>query len=308
MLKVRNPDLSKRRKRPVPVQFRVANLCRLFRDRYGADLPNDDAGLEDATIIACHLARLPGADPVTRITNWLSLWCPWMPIATRIEFIDNMIDNPRTWTADALAHALNVNAADRRRLRLWTIGATDQTAAEREAARKQRDKERKEARRRARGAKPRAQCESQGKPWIAAGIARSTLVQAPAPSRVDNPSALKSSNTADELSHSRSDPSKQLAPCSKSPPAVHQHMANNLTPTAVNQSEPKRMQIRRKLKAALDGMIWNGLPFDEAARAAGFNVRAMRKALERPSRTKLPADAKTSVPRKRIERQHLPRA
>jgi hypothetical protein len=59
-------------------------------------------------------------------------------------------------------------------------------------------------------------------------------------------------------------------------------MANNLTPTAVNQSEPKRMQIRRKLKAALDGMIWDGLPFDEAARAAGFNVRAMRKALERP--------------------------
>jgi hypothetical protein len=59
-------------------------------------------------------------------------------------------------------------------------------------------------------------------------------------------------------------------------------MANNLTPTAVNQSEPKRMQIRRKLKAALDGMIWSGLAFDEAARAANFNVRAMRKALERP--------------------------
>jgi hypothetical protein len=58
-------------------------------------------------------------------------------------------------------------------------------------------------------------------------------------------------------------------------------MGNDLTPTAVNQSGPKRMQIRRKLKAALDGMIWDGLPFDEAARAAGFNVRAMRKALER---------------------------
>jgi hypothetical protein len=59
-------------------------------------------------------------------------------------------------------------------------------------------------------------------------------------------------------------------------------MGNSLTPTAGNQSQPQRMQIRRKLKAALDGMIWSGLPFDEAARAADFNVRAMRKALERP--------------------------
>jgi hypothetical protein len=174
MQSVRNPDLKKR-KRPVPVQFRVANLCHLFRDRYAGEvLPPDDAGLEDATIIACHLARLPGADPVTRITNWLSLWCPWMPIAERLELIDNVIAEPRRWSADALAHALNVNAADRRRLRLWTIGAVDQTAAEREAARQGRNRAAKEAKRHAKGAKPRAQCESQGKPWIAAGIARST--------------------------------------------------------------------------------------------------------------------------------------
>jgi hypothetical protein len=174
MQSVRNPDLSKRRKRPVPVQFRVANLCTLFRDRYGAELSNDDAGTEDAIIAAHHLARLPGKDPVTRITTWLSLWCPWMPVASRLELIDGVLERPRTWTADALAHALNVNAADRRRLRLWTIGATDETAAEREAARKQRAKERMVARRRARGAKSQAQCESQSKPWVALKISRRT--------------------------------------------------------------------------------------------------------------------------------------
>jgi hypothetical protein len=167
--------LKRKRKRPVPVQFRVANLCRLFRDRYAGEvLPPDDAGLEDATIIACHLARLPGADPVTRIRDWLSLWAPWMPIADTIELIDNVIANPRTWTAGALAHALNVNAADRRRLRLWTIGATDETTGEREAARKQRDKERKEARRRANGVAPRVRYQPGSKPWQIAGISERT--------------------------------------------------------------------------------------------------------------------------------------
>ena len=97
-----------------------------------------------------------------------------MPIADRTELIDRVLERPRTWTADQLAHALGVDATTRSRLKLWTIGATDQTAAEREAARKQRDRERKEAKRRAAGAKPRAQFESQGEPWIALGIARST--------------------------------------------------------------------------------------------------------------------------------------
>jgi hypothetical protein len=175
MLKVRNPDLSKRRKRPVPVQFRVGNLCRLFRDRYAGEvLPSDDAGLEDATIAAHHLARLPGANPVDRIGDWLALWAPWMPIADRIELIDNVIDHPRTWTADALAHALNVKAAERRRLRLWTIGATDETAAEREAARKQRARDRMAARRRAKGIAPRVRYEPGRKPWQIAGISERT--------------------------------------------------------------------------------------------------------------------------------------
>lgn len=44
----------------------------------------------------------------------------------------------------------------------------------------------------------------------------------------------------------------------------------------------KRMQIRGKLQVALDKMIWEGLPFNEAAHAANFNVCAMRKALGRP--------------------------
>src|SRR5262249_50238722 len=49
----------------------------------------------------------------------------------------------------------------------------------------------------------------------------------------------------------------------------------------------RRRDIRGKLKTALDLMIWGdedrkALPWNEAARTANFNVRAMRKALERP--------------------------
>lgn len=49
----------------------------------------------------------------------------------------------------------------------------------------------------------------------------------------------------------------------------------------------RRLTIRRKLKTALDLMVWGdkeNVPheWDAAARAVNFNVAAMRKALERP--------------------------
>lgn len=48
------------------------------------------------------------------------------------------------------------------------------------------------------------------------------------------------------------------------------------------QSKPKRVDIRGRLRAALDKMVWEGLPYDEAARECDFTVSAMRKALQRP--------------------------
>lgn len=54
------------------------------------------------------------------------------------------------------------------------------------------------------------------------------------------------------------------------------------------RDEPKRKEIGGKLKRALDRMVFGdpdtGEPceWDEAARSEGFNIRAMRKALERP--------------------------
>lgn len=175
-LSVRRPKKRKRRASPVSMaSLRVADLNRLLRDRYcGETLPNDDAGADDARIVASHVARLPGRNPVSRIIAWLNLRAPWMPIADRIELADCVLADPRIWTADALAVALNVTATERTRLRLWTIGAIDESREQRLAKRKERDRARKEAKRRAAGAKPRAQFESQGSPWIALEISRRT--------------------------------------------------------------------------------------------------------------------------------------
>src|ERR1700719_4094795 len=67
-----------KRKRP-PISFavlRIADLRRLYADRYGRMLPDDDAGRDAAFVMACHLAKRPDAE--RRIANWLELQAPWM--------------------------------------------------------------------------------------------------------------------------------------------------------------------------------------------------------------------------------------
>jgi hypothetical protein len=59
------------------------------------------------------------------------------------------------------------------------------------------------------------------------------------------------------------------------------NMPNNLTPSANRLPEPKRIRLGAKLKTALDHMVFDALPFDEAARKANLTTRAMRMALER---------------------------
>ena len=46
--------------------------------------------------------------------------------------------------------------------------------------------------------------------------------------------------------------------------------------------KPKRLEVRGKLRHALDAMIWEGLTSDEAATQFDFRVRSLRDALSRP--------------------------
>ena len=157
--------------------LRIAELRRLFLDRYGRTLPDDDAGRDDVLVMAHHIARRQG-DPSRAIRSWIELQAPWMTSTETAVTISTVLARPLRWRADKLALRLRLTEAERRRLHICTIGAIDMTKAERKEARKLRQRQRDRARRRARGAKPRHHYEansiSRAKPWLALGISRAT--------------------------------------------------------------------------------------------------------------------------------------
>ena len=156
---------------------RCAEIKRLFVDRYGFVLPDDDAGREDARIMAHHLAML-GGDQRARVTSWLCLWAPWMPDDDVMRLVDAVTSKTLRWRADTLAARLGLTEAVRTRLHITTIGAIDLTKGEREEARNARKVQAKRKNRRKQGTMPRdeylAQSQSAAKPWEAQGISRRT--------------------------------------------------------------------------------------------------------------------------------------
>jgi hypothetical protein len=50
----------------------------------------------------------------------------------------------------------------------------------------------------------------------------------------------------------------------------------------IEPDKPKRLEVRGKLRQSLDAMVWDGLPWDEAAKSVGFSIQSMRKAFARP--------------------------
>jgi hypothetical protein len=169
------------KRQPVSMSaLRLAEMRRLNHARYGHALPDDDAGRDDAHIMAHHLALAgPRQAAGRRIRAWAEIAAPWMTSPEIAEIVAKVTDQPIRWKADTLAKALNLTEAERRRLCIRTIGAIDVTKAERLQARKLRDRQAKRANRRAQGAKPRAEWEAENntsrtKPWIALGISRAT--------------------------------------------------------------------------------------------------------------------------------------
>jgi hypothetical protein len=164
--------------------LRCAEISRLLVNRYGAILPDDDAGRDDARLMAHHLGRLSG-DQRRRIVNWLDVYAPWFIGAERSKLLAEIDHKPRKWRADKLADRLRLTEAERHHLRITTIGAIDVTKAERTKRRKQAKREFIAAARRANGAIPRAEYEakslSQTKPWEALGMSRASWYRAGKP-------------------------------------------------------------------------------------------------------------------------------
>jgi hypothetical protein len=76
----------------------------------GAELPDDDAGRDHLYIAACHIWHLDKTHGwIATLRAWVKQWAPWCHTDELSELIDLVEANPRTWTADELAHELGLH-------------------------------------------------------------------------------------------------------------------------------------------------------------------------------------------------------
>ncbi|MFK4727124.1 hypothetical protein ABIE89_008224 [Bradyrhizobium niftali] len=150
---------------------RIRELERVFRDRYGEQLPDNAAGRDYVFLIANHLAH---RDDPERIAEWVRSWAPWLDQDDADDLIARTMRRPYKWTADKLAERLGIDYANRTRLKLRTIGATDCKKTKRMSLRRKKHAALAKARRAKAGAKPRELSTERLKPWNAQGVSRST--------------------------------------------------------------------------------------------------------------------------------------
>jgi hypothetical protein len=129
--------------------IRMRELERIFEVRYGRYLPDDDAGREDAEILAHHIAQLRG-EVTTHIQNWLRMWAPWMREAEAKALIARVSSRPLKFTSDNLGGRLRLTMAERKALDITTIGSHELTKAQRAELRKRKKAEAERERRRRR--------------------------------------------------------------------------------------------------------------------------------------------------------------
>jgi hypothetical protein len=161
-------------------RLRVGDVKRHLRYRYGATLPDDDAGREDLFELLLPVSLRPKS-PTRIVANLIETWAPWMSHAEAsqlIELIERTPREQRNRTAQDLGRRLNVTNGERERLRLWTIAAIDMTEEQMGEQRRAKKRACDRRRRRAAGIKPRAQyladSLSRKKPWEIEGISRRT--------------------------------------------------------------------------------------------------------------------------------------
>jgi len=170
--------------RSIIPRLRRKELQRLFTFRWGSTLPDDDAGRDDAAVMAHTIANLPG-NASHHIEMFLEVSAPWMPRDEVECLLAEVSLNPRRFQADPLAERLGLTERERSHLGIRTIGAIDLPQAERQRRRRRRQSDNRTRLRRANGVKPRAAYEalsaSKNKPWEAFGMSRRSWYRAGKP-------------------------------------------------------------------------------------------------------------------------------
>lgn len=211
-LKLGGKPARKRPTRQAPfATLRCRELERIFRDRYGPVLPDDDAGRGDAEIMLQHIARKQAGDRQWLMEDYLDRSAPWLKGKERASLIRRVFRRPISYRADTLAAMIGLTYARRQRLGVTTIGAIDMSFEQRQKLNQANDRDYQRDKRRATGAKPRAEYEKQSisrsAPWKAEGISRASWYRrqgAGNPAPLNPSSAQKHIMHSTDLSHAQS--------------------------------------------------------------------------------------------------------
>ena len=171
-------------------RLRYGALVKLFRHRWGYELPDDDAGRGDLWELVTNVSLAVGS-PEKKMKFVIETWAPWMDAkeaAMMIEHVNRLTIYERTPTAKELGGRLGLTNAERNHLKLWPVKPIDATDEEIAAQRKARQNERRRMKRGRTRGEYLASCLSQQRPWESEGVCRRTWergrVASPAPTIV----------------------------------------------------------------------------------------------------------------------------
>ena len=174
-------------------RLRLGDLRKLFRDRWGPVLPDDDAGREDLRELLLPISigpyeaiRNPGAiklrSPTDRMFREIELSAPWMQKDEAQALVDEINQMPmwqRKPKARTLGERLNVTYGKREELGLRTILPCDVSDVGMALIRKRKKRKRDRLRRLKQGQQSRADYlavhkKSKEQPWKLEGKSRAT--------------------------------------------------------------------------------------------------------------------------------------
>jgi hypothetical protein len=92
--------------------LRIPEFERYLRRRYGAELPDDDAGREDLVILLNHVAH-NRTDPRGKMLGYVLKWAPWMPGNESEALVDMILIAPRKYGPKRLGELTRLTEAER---------------------------------------------------------------------------------------------------------------------------------------------------------------------------------------------------
>jgi hypothetical protein len=101
----------------------VGDLRRIFRHRYGATLPDDDAGRDDLELLLLPISLGPKA-AAEKMQHTIEVLAPWMPQAEASALIDNLIRldaRYRRPSGAEMGERIRLTNAEREGLKAWRI-------------------------------------------------------------------------------------------------------------------------------------------------------------------------------------------